>query len=240
MFVKIFTTLMIPVLLVGCGKDVEVHRYTEIRDFPDPAPPAGPAPGSPQLPPARGMAGPLTVEPIPANLPPDHPTLTGSGMPGSMQGRESEGPPPPSAGDVVWTTPDGWEEQVGSGMRIASFRPQGAGDKALVTLIALGPGAGGLEANVTRWRRQVGLPEEHVHDHVQVQGQLPYTLVNLVAESAASDLPQSTIGAIYSIPGRSLFLKFTGDTQVLIEGKAGFLALANSIGLRTSSEEGGE
>jgi len=120
----------------------------------------------------------------------------------------------------------------GSGIRLAAFRPEGAGDRALVTLIALGPGAGGLDANVSRWRRQIGLPEEHQHDHVEVQGALPYVLVNLVAESAAEKLPASTMGAVYTIPGRTLFLKFTGETDTLVEHKGGFLALAQTIDLK--------
>ncbi|GEM_PF-594248 len=229
MFVKNFTTASLALLLIGCGKDAEIHRYTEIREFPS-APPSGP---QAQLPPS---AGPLSVAPVPENRPPDHPTRGEPnivGLPGiAMQGRESEVPPAPDASDVTWTTPDGWEEQPGSGMRLAAFRPAGAGDRALVTLIPMGPGAGGLDANVTRWRRQVGLPEEHTHEHVQMQGAMPYVLVNLVAESASKNLPSSTMGAIYSIPGRTLFLKFTGDTDLLVESKGGFLALAQSIALK--------
>jgi hypothetical protein len=100
----------------------------------------------------------------------------------------------------------------------------------IATLIAMTPQA--LEPNVRRWRRQVGLPEEHSEDdHVTVEGKLTYVLVNLVPESAIADLPTSTIGAIYNLPDRSIFLKFTGDTELLIAHKAGFVALANSLAL---------
>jgi len=232
MFVKFLTILTLLISLTGCGRQVEVHTYTEVNQLPPPKP-AAPDMNLPD----SLRAGPLNVDPVPENLPPNHPTLAGgapSGMPGgAMQGRESEVPPPPAASDVVWKVPEGWTGTASSGMRLAEFRPEGAGDRALVTLIALGVQP--LEPNVARWRRQVGLPEEHVHDHVVVQGKLPYTLVNLVAESAAADLPSSTIGAIYTLPQRSLFLKFTGDTDLLIQHKGGFLTLANSIALNEDS-----
>lgn len=234
MSVKIFTTSLLTLLLVGCGKDAEIHRYTEIRKFPQPPP--GSAGGRPPM-----VAGPLSGPADPSSVPPGHPSLPGgtaaAPMRGSMQGREGEVPPPPSGSDLVWTSPEGWEEMPGGGMRLAAFRPEGAGDRGLATLIVLGAGAGGLEANVKRWRRQVGLPEEHKHDHVEIQGGLPYVLVNLVAESAAANLPSSTIGAIYTIPGRSVFLKFTGDTSLLVENKAAFLALAQSISLKEEAAQ---
>jgi hypothetical protein len=228
MFVKFLTISSCLLLLAGCGREVEVHTYTEVNQLPPPKP-AAPDRNLPD----NLRAGPLNVAPVPENLPPNHPTLAGgasSALPGAaMRGREGEVPPPPAASDVTWDVPEGWTGTASTGMRLAEFRPQGAGDQAIVTLIALGSQP--LEPNVARWRRQVGLPEEHVHDHVTVQGKLPYVLVNLVAESAAADLPSSTIGAIYNLPGRTLFLKFTGDTQLLIQHKGGFLTLANSIAL---------
>jgi hypothetical protein len=185
-------------------------------------------------------AGPLNVAPVPENLPPNHPTLAGVGgssapAGSAMQGRESEVPPPPPASDITWQVPEGWTVKTSSGMRLAEFRPPEAGDEAVVTLIALGLQP--LEPNVRRWRRQVGLPEEHVHDHVIVEGGLPYTLVNLVAESAAAGQPTSTIGAIYNLPARSIFLKFTGSTELLVTNKAGFLQLAQSIALKQETPD---
>lgn len=246
MSVKNFTIPVFLLLVAACGRDAEVHSYTEVNQLP-------PASGEEEANVPEGMqAGPLNVAPLPENRPPDHPTLQGGGsdgkavpgprsgagagaMAGSMQGREREVPPPPSSPDVDWEVPEGWEALPASGMRVASFRPEGAGESGMATLIVLGPNAGSLENNVLRWRGQVDLPAEHVHDHIPVEGEMPYTLVNLVTESAAQGLPTSIIGAIYELPNRTMFLKFTGDTDFLVEHKTGFLRLAQSISVEEES-----
>ncbi len=52
------------------------------------------------------------------------------------------------------TLPDGWTEEPGSGMRMASYPIEGSSvDFYLVSL-----GMGDLPPNVNLWRRQVGLP----------------------------------------------------------------------------------
>jgi hypothetical protein len=234
MSVKNLTLFSVLLLLAACGRKVETHAYVEVNQLPPQKQPPM------QMPPVVGgalppgmRAKPLTVEPVPENLPPDHPTLAG-GMPsvagGGMQGREGEVPPPPSATDITWRVPEGWESMPGSGMRLATFRPAGAPENTAATLIALGPQD--VESNVIRWRGQVGLPSEHKHDHVQLQGELSYELVNLVVESSAANLPTSILGAIYTLENRTLFLKLMGDTQTLIDNKGAFLQLAQSIGLK--------
>ena len=246
--VKYFTIPAFLLLLSACGREVEVHSYTEINQLPPPT--RGEA--DPAIP-SELRAGPLGVAPVAENLPSDHPALPGAGlggamppsggagsggpgrMPGSMRGREGEVPTPPSSPDVAWEVPDGWQALPASGMRLASFRPENAGDRGIASLIMMGPGAGGLAANVERWRGQVDLPEEHVHDHIPVEGALPYTLVNLVTESAALDLPSSTIAAVYELPNRTMFLKFTGETDFLVEHKSGFLRLAHSMTIEGES-----
>ncbi|MDA3873634.1 MAG: hypothetical protein PF795_06710, partial [Kiritimatiellae bacterium] len=227
MFVKLLT---IPVLsglfLTGCGK-VEVREYTEVVQLPERPDLQRQAP---VVDPMR--AAPLSVAPIPENMPADHPALPAdisratapsapsappmmppaSSGPNSMLGREGEVPPPPKATDIVWELPEGWTERAGSGMRIAEFLPDSDVADGLVTLIALGPGAGGLEANTTRWRGQVGLPPRGESETLQVEGKQQFTFVTFARESREAGLPLTTAAAIYSLEDRTLFLKFTGPT----------------------------
>ncbi len=247
MIVKFLTVSGLLLFSAACSRQPEVRSYTEVLQMPvaDPNAVAGTTPSAPNqvgpVPEGLMNAGPLSVEPIPENLPPGHPTLaTGgprvppTGLPGAnMQGREGEVPPPPNSSDLTWTLPENWTELPATGMRTAAFAP-GGGMEGVVTLIALAGTGGDMEGNIRRWRRQVGLAEEHPHNHVPVKANLSYYLVNLVPESAAKNLENSTLGAIYPLEGRTLFLKFSGPTDTLLNHKGGFLELANSLALKES------
>jgi len=186
-------------------------------------------------------AAPLTVAPIPENLPPGHPTLADSPSPpvgaNVMLGRENEVPPPPAAGDLVWEVPPGWRQLPASGMRLASFAPEGADEASLVTLIVLPEGAGSLEDNLRRWREQVGLSATGYAAPVAAEGKRPYLRVDFLLDSVAANQPQSILGAIYDIPGRRAYLKFMGRTGLLLDTKAGFQQLADSIALKGENAE---
>lgn len=207
--------------------------------------------------PLRTMsAPPLTVEPIPENLPPGHPTLSASGIgqsgtpvltdpnrpapsmpsPGAsrtaaapMMGRESEVPPPPAADDLAWEVPEGWRQYPGAGMRLASFSIEGDESGALTTLIVLGAGAGGLEANVARWRAERALPPEAPNAPMQVGGQMNFFFVDMVNESLEAGHDLTTVGAIFDLGRRTAFLKFVGPPEVVARQRIPFLQLAGSF-----------
>jgi hypothetical protein len=78
---------------------------------------------------------------------------TGTQSPHGMQTPSSAAP---SASGLAWTTPAGWTQKPSSSMRVANFSP--AGDEhAECYLTMLSGDAGGLAANVNRWRTQIGL-----------------------------------------------------------------------------------
>src|SRR5207302_346519 len=70
-------------------------------------------------------------------------------------------PPPPPAGPkpLTYVVPPGWVELPAGGFRAAAFRITEGDRKAEVTVVPLGGAAGGLLANVNRWRQQLKLPE---------------------------------------------------------------------------------
>lgn len=228
-------------LFSGCGRKVAVREYVEVVQLPE-RPQAMP-PTVAGLPEDPMRAAPLTVAPIPENLPPDHPTLQGmhppleaGAGPNVMAGRESEVPPPPEVSGLTWEVPSGWTERAGSGMRIAEFVPGHGHDNALVTLIALSGAAGSMEANVGRWREQVGLTRDGQSDLQRIEGRLPFDFLTLVAESKAAGRPQSIIAAIYPQADRTLFLKFMGPTEVVADHKIDFLQLAGSLAVQEAAE----
>ena len=65
----------------------------------------------------------------------------------------------------TWVLPEGWEEGKQSSMRLASYNvPLSGGGVGDFSLVQLGGVAGGVMANINRWRGQIGLgdatPEE--------------------------------------------------------------------------------
>jgi hypothetical protein len=74
-----------------------------------------------------------------------------------------KGPPPdarpPARAPLKYTIPPGWTQMPNTQFSVASFTV-GDGDRlAKITTTPLFGAAGGLNANVNRWRGQIGLPE---------------------------------------------------------------------------------
>ena len=123
----------------------------------------------------------------------------------------------PSRSAITWNLPAGWHEKPDTEMRIANFgvdsRP------GIECYISMLPGsAGGLAANVDRWRGQMGLeplgetgvlglPKTTLlgREGVWVDLQGTYTGMGSDARSGARML-----GAIASFPGFGLFVKMIG------------------------------
>ena len=71
-------------------------------------------------------------------------------------------------GKPVWTTPEGWTETPGSGMRAATFTMGTAAEKLECSVIALpaeDPASDDyLLPNINRWRGQLGLPSQSLDE----------------------------------------------------------------------------
>ena len=59
-------------------------------------------------------------------------------------------------GALKWTLPSGWQEEAGRGDRVATFKLGGGEPRLELTVTRLDGDAGGLLANVNRWRDQLG------------------------------------------------------------------------------------
>lgn len=124
-----------------------------------------------------------------------------------------------------WSIPEGWRALGASGMRLASFDAGGA----QVTVIALGPEAGDVQANVQRWRGQLGLPEasrEGTGSHVtKVKvGGLDGSYIDIDGGKSGRVLV-----AMVEHGGRVWFFKMMGDSETVAKQKSSFDGFIESI-----------
>ena len=200
-------------LLAGCHRDeVKVYRVAKDQDQPQQ-----------QTPPALP-----TDSPNPS-LPPGHPDIS-SPSAASVPAMSRTGLP-----QLTWQTPDGWTEVAPGEMRVASFKVPGPnGKQADVSVIPLPGIAGSDEANVNRWRSQVGLsplpPDElkKSAEDVEAGGQ-PAQLYDIAGQNPGSGDAERIIGVIQHRDEVSWFYKMTGDAGVVEQQKPALVAFLKSL-----------
>lgn len=119
----------------------------------------------------------------------------------------------------VWTTPDGWEEEDGSGMRAATFKIA-SGDESLECSVIPLPARGGAAAsddylldNVNRWRKQLGLAawsaeelktklasEENIY-RIELDSGIPVTWVQFEGSPTEGGMPPFAGSAPFASSG---------------------------------------
>ncbi len=208
-------SLLTPLLLLatGCHRDdVKVYRIAKDQDQP---PPPQTAPALP------------TDSPNPG-LPPGHPDI--SSIP-SAPAAASAGTLP----QLTWKTPAGWTEVPPSEMRVASFKVAGAGGKqADVSVIPLPGMAGTDDANVNRWRGQVGLSVltdddlQKAAENVGAGGQ-PAQLYDIAGTNPDGGGAERILGVIQHRDGMAWFYKMTGDADLVEQQKPAFVEFLKSL-----------
>ena len=118
----------------------------------------------------------------------------------------------------------------GNDIRLASFEIPTNSGAADASIVVLGGDAGGLEANVNRWRQQAGLKPANALE-IQKQAEAgkgkigEYQLFQLQGEGGKA----SILAAVFTLPGRTVFVKLTGQPESLKSQKSKFTALCQSI-----------
>jgi hypothetical protein len=146
----------------------------------------------------------------------------------------------PSRGAAVtWDLPEGWEATQGSSMRLASFSVPTGGQPGDCSLVLLGGTAGGLAANVNRWRGQVGLPHvtaEAIEDQARKMacrtGEFLY--VKILGDAGG----QSILASILEGRNEVLFAKLTVSTAEVEGVEASFLDFCKSLSMPSQGNEG--
>ncbi len=147
---------------------------------------------------------------------------TQSAPPGHMGGAGSgaaapAGPQPEvERGALTWTAPEGWESLGATGMREVTFRIGSDGTECWVTFLGLG--AGGVEANVNRWRSELGLAAL-AENEIQGLTRIPVMGVEGVLVEGEGDWSgmgkgavggAGLLGLIATLSDRTLFVKLVG------------------------------
>jgi hypothetical protein len=150
----------------------------------------------------------------------------------SSKPADSAPAPHPKSGDanasgLSWTLPDGWRTAPEKPMRAASFFA-GPGE-SVECYVSIFPGeAGGLLANVNRWRGQLDLPELTGVDceHLESFPMLGRRGVVVEIEGKGTKL----VGAACTGSDHSVFVKMTGPPELVREQRGAFLAFCMSLG----------
>jgi hypothetical protein len=203
---SVLTPLLL-MLVTGCHRDaVQVYRVAKDQDQPQQQ-------TAPALP---------TDSPNPS-LPPGHPDIP----PGSAASLSAA--PVAALPQLTWKTPDGWTEVPPGQMRVASFKVTGADGKSADNSVIPLPGlAGSDDANVNRWRGQVGLspvsPDElkKSAEAVEAAGQ-PAQLYDIAGDA------QRILGVIQHRDDMAWFFKMTGDVGLVEQQKPAFVAFLKSL-----------
>lgn len=150
------------------------------------------------------------------------------------------GQSPSLRGLLVWEVPQGWTElpeEASSSMRMIDIRfgPNNEGE----CYVSLMPGsAGGLNANVNRWRSQMGLPPLD-EAGIAALPKKPFfnrdaTYIEMDGDFSgfgATDAKKDyrMLGLIHSADEATIFVKLTGPRTVVEENTAQFEAFCQSI-----------
>lgn len=168
-------------------------------------------------------------------------------IPSSTRFYDDEQPTPDAQQDpripLTWDTPEGWQEAPAdpssgmAGMRLINltFGPNGEGECYFSAM----PGdAGGLAANVNRWRGQMGLGELSEEEIKALPTKTflgrDATYVSLEGDFKAMGASEAKagyrmIGLVQPAPQFTLFVKMTGPRELVTANEAAFEQFCQSI-----------
>ncbi len=155
---------------------------------------------------------------------------------GAMKGHPPEERPKQEAFPFQYQTPDGWEAQpplTKQGIHIPlAFRIRANGEEAEMTAMSLPGEGGGLEMNVNRWRRQVGLAplaESEIRREARTLkvGNKEAVYVDLSGPGAGA--PKRTLGVLLPYDRQTWFFTLKGPPDLVGKEQTHFEAFMTSL-----------
>lgn len=141
--------------------------------------------------------------------------------------------------ELVWKTPEGWQEDTSKPMRIVSFN---AGENSLweCYISVLMSQAGGVEANLKRWASQMGKRD------IDAQAIEQLTDITILGKQCKllditgnyEDMQGTThenyrlLGTVCSLENQTLFVKMTGPEKEVALQRDNFIKLCNSLAIK--------
>ncbi len=134
---------------------------------------------------------------------------------------------------IVDLAPEYWQQLPAGPMQQAKFQVSRGGKSVEVTLSIFPGDAGGLPANVNRWRGQIGLkeaaPEELSKLATLFDAAGPEAkIVDMIGTDPKTTQPARLIGAIVPRGERTWFYKLFGDAELAAAEKSAFLKFAQT------------
>jgi hypothetical protein len=135
------------------------------------------------------------------------------------------------ASKYTWDVPTEWKTVPASGMRLASFSWESS-DKSLVdiSVVVLNGDAGGLAANINRWRGQIGLTE---------LSEAEVTAAIVMVDSSAGPIKTCAFSSSETLQGLaagilmdgedSWFFKMSGSQTAVTENQPRFTRFLESL-----------
>lgn len=146
---------------------------------------------------------------------------------------------PVSDPGLQWDVPQGWSEIPGGGMRVVSFKSSRDPEAVDVSIVSLSGEAGGLEPNLIRWGKQIGIDLQAdesglkglidkaqrltAHDGSQVQ---VFDFRTLQKDKTDA---KSMVASMLRIGGSTVFVKMTGNASSLKDNFEPFKQLTESV-----------
>jgi hypothetical protein len=129
---------------------------------------------------------------------------------------------------LTWMAPGTWTKAAENKMRTVTYST-GSGAECYVTCIS--GDAGGLGANINRWRTQLGcaaLSADELEglEHLALLGSNGHMIV---IEGAGDQAGKGMLGATAFVDGRSVFVKLTGPKEAVLGEIENFKAFAQSL-----------
>lgn len=143
---------------------------------------------------------------------------------------------PPQGEKIIWDAPDGWDLSPARPMRLVSYQSGASGETECYITVLTGQ-AGGVAANLNRWRGQLGqasLSEGEIDalPKIDLLGS-PTPLLDVSGSfrgmgGAAKD-NYAMLAVAYSASSQSIFVKMIGPADEVQAERENFEAFCNSI-----------
>ena len=129
-------------------------------------------------------------------------------------------------GSLKWTAPDGWVQGPAKSMRIVTFTsPEAPGAECYVTVLS--GAAGGVEANVNRWRSQLSLS---ALSPAEIAALPKLTVLGREASMVEIDGGAAGVfGLVCELGSHSVFVKMTGPMDGLRKERERFIEFCRSL-----------
>lgn len=203
--------VLFTVLWVSGCRDKQITAYRAPKD---------PAPAA--LPPAMASTN-------AGALPEGHPPIDGASSnqpaPGSMA---NTAVPTAGGSGLAWTAPAAWTLKPNGAMRKGSYALKGAGAEADLSITAFPGATGGLEANLNRWRGQVGLPPQSPAEITAAVEKFSANGLDFVLVDYAGN-GNRLVGAIVPYGGNSWFFKLMGPDALVAAQKDAFRDFLHTV-----------